>query len=77
MSDKRFLPIPLYANETKSDILKGLLIRVAFAGIGYGLSARIMGKEFSQYALYGGFWAVGSNLIAIAYTKHRMKKDGY
>jgi hypothetical protein len=74
MKDK-FLPIPLYADEPTSDIVKGVLIRLLFSGIGYGLSAKIMGKEFGKYALYGGMWAIGSNLAAIAFTKYRMRED--
>lgn len=76
MEDRRFVPIPLYANEPMSEILQGLAIRVLFAGIGYGLSAKIMGKQFRKYALYGSMWAVGSNVVAIAFTQYRMRNDG-
>ena len=72
---KKFIPVPLYANEPYIDIVKGMAIRIAFAGIGYGLSAKIMGKEFNRYALYGAMWAIGSNIVAIGYTKYRVGSD--
>jgi hypothetical protein len=71
----KFAPIPLYADEPTSDIVKGVLIRVLFEGIGYGISAHVMGKDFKKYAIYGGIWSIGSNILALWYTRHAMSKD--
>lgn len=72
MKDK-FLPIPLYANEPVHEIVLGAGVRILFASVGYGLSAKIMGKDFRKYATYGAVLGVLSNIAIISYTKYRMR----
>jgi len=73
MSKKPIIPIPIYENEPTSDLIKGVAIRVLFTALGNGLSARIMGKGFMHYAIYGGVLAMGTNLAIVLYTKQKLK----
>lgn len=70
-----FVPVPLYQNESDAEVLRGIIIRVLFEGLGYGISAHVMGKDFKKYAIYGGIWSIGSNILALWYTRHVMRKD--
>jgi hypothetical protein len=60
-----------YGGETDTDLIKGWIVSVGFASVGYGLSAKIMGKDFTKYAIYGGMWAMFSEALALSYARYK------
>ena len=71
----RTLPEGKYNNTTTEEAMKGYILTVVLAGLGYGFSAHIMGKDFNRYAMYGGAIAIFTEAMSMAYAKRVRRRN--
>lgn len=67
---------PLYAGKHQEDkLIEALLINALISGVGYGMAARALGKNFNDYFVYGlAFGVVWDAALVYYYQRQHLRK---